>query len=222
MVDNGVDLRALPGAAAGGSAWSACLPGNANGYSLPRQPGSFGPNLDAVRLLLDRGISGGAAPRSRRRGCALSAAGRRRGCGDVRTQSANVEVHADVADVRPFLYRCGAMAVPLRIGGGSRLKILEALACSLPVVASTVGAEGLHLLPGVHFARADQTADMAQSLDRVDAQSGAGAGDGARPAALSWRPATTGACWPEKWSGRGKSWPTAVIPRSRTRRALIA
>ena len=77
---------------------------------------------------------------------------------------ASVEVHADVGDVRPFLYRCGAMAVPLRIAGGSRLKILEALACGLPVVASTVGAEGLHLVPGVHFARADQTADMARVL----------------------------------------------------------
>ena len=50
-----------------------------------------------------------------------------------------MELHADVADVRPYLGRSGVMAVPLRIGGGSRLKILEALATGLPVVSTRVG-----------------------------------------------------------------------------------
>src|SRR5262249_28856764 len=60
----------------------------------------------------------------------------------------NAELHANVPDVRPFLAQSGVMTVPLRIGGGSRLKILEALACALPVVSSRVGAEGLNLRPG--------------------------------------------------------------------------
>ncbi len=124
---------------------------------------AFRPNLDAVRLLLDEVFPPvlAAVPSAR-----LCIVGRcppewlqRRA-----SQSANVELHAGVEDVRPFLYRCGAMAVPLRIAGGSRLKILEALACGLPVVASSVGAEGLHLAPEVHFARADRTADMAKVL----------------------------------------------------------
>lgn len=58
------------------------------------------------------------------------------------------ELHADVPDVRPFLARCGFLTVPLRIGGGSRLKILEALAAGTPVVSTKVGAEGLELEPG--------------------------------------------------------------------------
>ena len=57
----------------------------------------------------------------------------------------NVELFANVADVRPYLARSGVLAVPLRIGGGSRLKILEALAVGLPVVSTAVGAEGLDL-----------------------------------------------------------------------------
>ena len=61
-----------------------------------------------------------------------------------------VELHADVADVRPFLARSGVLVVPLRIGGGSRLKILEALATGLPVVSTRVGAEGLDLEPAAN------------------------------------------------------------------------
>jgi glycosyltransferase involved in cell wall biosynthesis len=161
VVDNGVDLAHYQEPA------------------LPRPPRTttdilflgnleFRPNLDAVRLLLDEVFPPvlAAVPAAR-----LVIVGRRppawllrRGRPGQAHSGARVEVHADVADARPFLYRCGAMAVPLRIGGGSRLKILEALACGLPVVASTVGAEGLHLLPDVHFARADQTADMARVL----------------------------------------------------------
>jgi glycosyltransferase involved in cell wall biosynthesis len=57
------------------------------------------------------------------------------------------ELHADVPDVRPFLARCGFLIVPLRIGGGSRLKILEALAAGTPVVSTRIGAEGLELTP---------------------------------------------------------------------------
>jgi len=74
-----------------------------------------------------------------------------------------VELHANVPDVRPFLGDCGVMTVPLRIGGGSRLKILEALASGLPVISSQVGAEGLCLLPNKHYIQAEEDA-MAPSL----------------------------------------------------------
>jgi glycosyltransferase involved in cell wall biosynthesis len=56
------------------------------------------------------------------------------------------------------------MAVPLRVGGGSRLKILEALASGLPVVSTRVGAEGLCLEPDRHLTVVENVDDMAAAL----------------------------------------------------------
>src|SRR5207248_3406294 len=67
-------------------------------------------------------------------------------------QTPGVELHATVPDVRLYLARSSVLAVPLRIGGGSRLKILEALASGVPVVSTRVGAEGLNLVAGQHLA----------------------------------------------------------------------
>jgi glycosyltransferase involved in cell wall biosynthesis len=74
-----------------------------------------------------------------------------------------VELHANVPDVRPFLARAGLMVVPLRIGGGSRLKILEALAAGVPVVSTRVGAEGLHLGER-HFHQVEDIADLTPAI----------------------------------------------------------
>jgi sugar transferase (PEP-CTERM/EpsH1 system associated) len=56
-----------------------------------------------------------------------------------------VEVTGTVADVRPYYREAVAAVVPLRVGGGSRLKILEAMAAGVPVVSTTLGAEGLEV-----------------------------------------------------------------------------
>ena len=77
-----------------------------------------------------------------------------------------VELFADVPDVRPFLATCGMLAVPLRIGGGSRLKILEALASGTPVVSTRVGAEGLKLVPGRDLVVTADETGMADAIVR--------------------------------------------------------
>ena len=121
------------------------------------------PNLDAVGLLLDRILPEVLAHEPAAR---LTIVGRKPPAWlaeRVRT-CRGVELHADVADVRPFLHQCGLMVVPLRIGGGSRLKILEALAAECPVVSTRIGAEGLRLAPGQHFVQVENVDDMAAAL----------------------------------------------------------
>jgi glycosyltransferase involved in cell wall biosynthesis len=70
-----------------------------------------------------------------------------------------IVVSGPVPDVRPLLAAATVLAVPLRHGGGTRLKVLEAFAAGLPVVSSAKGAEGLGAEHGVHLLIAE-TADQ--------------------------------------------------------------
>ena len=76
----------------------------------------------------------------------------------------SIEVTGSVEDVRPYLGRCDMLVVPLRSGGGTRIKIMEALAAELPVVSTSVGAEGLGLVDGEHILIADSAEDFAKSV----------------------------------------------------------
>ncbi len=66
-----------------------------------------------------------------------------------------------VPDVRPYVAKCSVYIVPLRIGGGMRLKILEAMAMERPVVATSVGAEGIMVSNRENIVIADSEADFA-------------------------------------------------------------
>lgn len=77
---------------------------------------------------------------------------------------AGVRVTGTVDDVRPYIAEAAVYVVPLRIGGGTRLKIFEALAMGKAVVSTRVGAEGLPLVPGVHFLCADDPAEFARTV----------------------------------------------------------
>ncbi|MBI2468907.1 MAG: glycosyltransferase [Candidatus Rokubacteria bacterium] len=77
---------------------------------------------------------------------------------------AGVRVTGTVADVRPYVAEAAIYVVPLRVGGGTRLKIFEALAMGKAVVSTGVGAEGLDLVPGTHFLRADDPAEFARAV----------------------------------------------------------
>jgi len=120
------------------------------------------PNEDAMRYFIT-----GILPLIRREApdVSLTIVGRnpsRQLCDTAAT--AGVAVTGTVDDVRPYIRRAAVYVVPLRIGGGTRLKIYEALAMGKAVVSTTIGAEGLPLEEGAHILRADDPDTFARKV----------------------------------------------------------
>ncbi len=78
-----------------------------------------------------------------------------------------VVITGGVADVRPYLAASAAYAIPMRIGGGVRLKALEAMASGVPVVSTGLGCAGTTAEPGRHYLVAESPADFADRLVEV-------------------------------------------------------
>lgn len=78
-----------------------------------------------------------------------------------------VTVTGGVPDVRPYYKRAWLQMVPLRIGGGTRLKIVESLAIGTPVVSTTIGAQGLDLKHGENILLADDPDSFAGEISRA-------------------------------------------------------
>ena len=74
--------------------------------------------------------------------------------------------------MEPELARADLAVVPLRIGSGTRLKILESFAHRIPVVSTTIGADGLDVEDGVHLLLADRPEEFAQRLPTTHSRTG--------------------------------------------------
>jgi sugar transferase (PEP-CTERM/EpsH1 system associated) len=83
---------------------------------------------------------------------------------ELSKRDSSIIVTGRVEDVRPYMDRAAAYVVPLRIGGGTRLKIYEAMAMEKPIVSTTVGAEGLPVRSDVELLLADSPEEFAQSV----------------------------------------------------------
>jgi glycosyltransferase involved in cell wall biosynthesis len=78
-----------------------------------------------------------------------------------------VELTGFVQDLRPHLAEAAAVVVPLRLGGGTRLKIVEAMAMGKPIVSTTLGAEGIEAVDGRDILIADQPVPFADAVNRL-------------------------------------------------------
>ncbi len=118
------------------------------------------PNVDGV-LYFSREI----LPLIRRSkpDCTLAVVGRNppREILQLVTEDPRIRVTGTVEDIRPYFWNSSVSIVPLRIGGGTRLKIFEAMAAKTPVVSTSIGAEGLPVTSGEDCYLADSPQDFA-------------------------------------------------------------
>ena len=78
-----------------------------------------------------------------------------------------VELTGFVSDLRPHLAAAAAVVVPLRLGGGTRLKIVEAMAMGKAIVSTRLGAEGIEAIAGRDLLVEDQPAAFAEAVNRL-------------------------------------------------------
>jgi glycosyltransferase involved in cell wall biosynthesis len=122
---------------------------------------TYRPNLDAARHLVDDIL-----PRIRERhpGATLTIVGVGRDTDLDGLRRPGVTVTGWVTDVRPYLRRASVVVAPLRIGAGTRLKVVEGLAMAKPMVSTTIGCEGIDVVSGEHLLVADAPDDFADAV----------------------------------------------------------
>jgi len=166
---------------------------------------AWAPNADGVRWFLDR-----VWPKIRRRhrGARVEILARERPADLVRAAGPDVRfAYSD--DTRPSWARAAVAIVPLLSGGGTRLKILEAAACGVPVVSTRVGAEGLDLETGSEIAIAGDAGEFASEVLRLlgDAPAARRQAEAARRRVAAQY----------SWDGIGAAFARAVLERSAAR-----
>jgi polysaccharide biosynthesis protein PslH len=125
----------------------------------------YGANADAAHVLLEE-----IAPRLRHPGARIALVGalpppQLRAAAEA--APVPVEVTGRVDEIGPWFADSRLLAVPLRMGGGTRLKILEAMAHALPVVTTSLGCAGLDVAHGRDVIVADDPGDFARWVDRL-------------------------------------------------------
>jgi len=124
------------------------------------------PNLDALDYFVKNILP---AVRARRPSVKLRIVGRRPANSVITQYSClpGIDFVGEVKEVGSYVGRATVIIVPLRIGGGSRIKILEALAAGKAVISTTIGAEGLDVISGEHLLIADSPAEFAGGVEEL-------------------------------------------------------
>lgn len=125
---------------------------------------TYRPNVDAAHHLIH---DVWPLVRERYPDARLTLVGRSQGVDTRSLMRPGVELVGEVPDIRPYIHRAAVVAVPIRIGGGTRLKVVEGLAMGKAVVSTTVGCEGLAVRDREHLLIADDAAAFASRIVEV-------------------------------------------------------
>jgi glycosyltransferase involved in cell wall biosynthesis len=157
VVPNGVDI--------GYFAPSAAL-GHGDGGLVFAGGMDWHPNADAARFFASALWPALRADRPDRRAAWI---GRDPPRALAAAADARLVVPGFVEDVRPWLDAASIYLCPIREGGGTRLKVLDALAMAKPLVATALAVEGLGLVEERHYLRAETTAEFVRQVGRLEA-----------------------------------------------------
>ncbi|MEJ2696156.1 MAG: glycosyltransferase family 4 protein [Candidatus Sulfobium sp.] len=124
----------------------------------------YQPNFDSAVYLLKEVFP---AVRDAVANVKLDIVGRRLGSIRSVAAGAGIDFYENVPDILPHFKRADVLVVPLRLGAGSRIKILEAMAAGLPVVTTSKGCEGIDVEHGRHLMIADTPPSFAEAVQLV-------------------------------------------------------
>ena len=137
--------------------------------SAPVEPGTlvfngvldYRPNSDGVNFLVDEVLP---LVHQHRPDVRLTVVGRGSDADVKALQRRGVDATGEVPDVRPYLQGAEVVVVPIRMGSGTRLKVVEGLAMGKPVVSTTLGCEGVNVRDGEHLLIGDTGAAFAMQI----------------------------------------------------------
>jgi glycosyltransferase involved in cell wall biosynthesis len=149
VAPNGVDVDAFRPAAGDGEEDTLLFFGTMNARM----------NADAAVFLVEEILP---LIRARRPGVTLTIVGQNPAAQVLKlAQRPGVSVLGEVPDVRPHIARASVVMAPVRMGGGTKVKVLESMSMGKPVVATSHACRGLAVQDGVDVAMADSPADIA-------------------------------------------------------------
>ncbi|MSQ10836.1 MAG: glycosyltransferase [Dehalococcoidia bacterium] len=175
VVPNGVDTKLYTPASSPTGGASVVFSGTMD----------FRPNVDAVRWFM---AEVWPAVRSGAPGARFIIVGRNPVPVVRRLAATDVVVTGQVLEDLPYLQQAAVYVVPMRFGGGSRLKLLQAMSCALPMVSTTLGADGVAVTAGEQLLIADDPAAFARAVLRLlaDPEEGARLGVAGRKLAAAY------------------------------------